>query len=135
MDIGGFHLYDVGLDERVRPLVNGTTLVVSQDDLLTVECEPDPPYVDPAYPGIQVGSIVASDNRENPGGTVENFPPFLLSRAETSTDASDFWGLPGEWIVSCVPYCERRAAGEPSNPPRTLIFTVVRATNSTAAST
>lgn len=113
--------------EPIRPLVNGDTVVVGPDDLLTVECIPDPPWVSPNFPGNQVGSIKAYDNMERLDGTVENFPPFLLSGAETPGDASNFYDFPGLWIVSCVPYCQRRARGDPAGPPRTVQFTVVRA--------
>ena len=112
--------------EAIRPLINGDVVEVTPDDFFTVECVEDPPWVSGSFQGNQVGSILAFDNRERPDGNIENFPPFVLSGAETPTEASDFYNLPGEWVVTCIPYCARGGRGDPASPPRTVTFTVIQ---------
>ena len=115
IEVVQFNLFNLTADDTIRPLRNGDTIVLTEDELLTVECVDNPK---------KVGSMFMRDNRDRLDGVTEGFPPYTLNRDRLKTP---FFENPGSWTVWCEPYCEDELGGGASGSEKNITFTVVRA--------
>jgi hypothetical protein len=123
LDVAAFNLVDLSSGATVRTLALNDSLVVTEEDFLTIECITSPDAVT-ANP-FRIGSTLMTDNFEELEGNVENFPPFYLSGGNTQTMRSPFFENPGTWVVTCQTYCTRDLQGDAS-PVRSITFDVVQ---------
>lgn len=103
--------------------MNKDTISVGPNDQFTVECITTPiPF---ATTPFAVGSVVLTDNYENISPRIDNLPPYALAGDVGGNYlASDFFGNPGPWDISCQAFCGSGGTGE-SGPVRSMGFTVV----------
>jgi hypothetical protein len=116
-----FVLVDAASNMRVRSLVPGETIPISETEQYTIACITDPgPFMTVPF---QIGSTILTDNF-GIDRNVENNPPFALADDNLGDyNASPFFENPGNWEVTCQAFCGQDGSGE-SSPLESIRFTI-----------